>query len=59
MDVDSNQITGLEITDDKSHDSKHFVYLTEQSKQFKNVAKTLADGIMIPNMISHICIIKK
>ena len=25
VDVRSKQITGLEITDDKSHDSKHFV----------------------------------
>ena len=44
VDVKSKQITGLEITDDKSHDSKHFVSLIEQSKQFGNVTKTLADG---------------
>ena len=44
VDVKSKQITGLEITDDKSHDSKHFVSLVEQSKKFGNVTKTLADG---------------
>ena len=43
-DVKSKQITGLEITDDHSHDSKSFVSLVEQSKQFGNVTKTLADG---------------
>ncbi len=40
----SKQITGIDITDDKSHDSKHFISLVEQSKQFGNVTKTLADG---------------
>ena len=44
VDVKSKQITGLTITDDKSHDSKSFVSLVEQSKQFANVTKTLADG---------------
>ena len=44
VDVKSKQITGLEITDDKSHDSKHFVSLVEQSKEFGNIIKTLADG---------------
>lgn len=44
VDVKSKQITGLEITDDKSHDSKSFISLVEQSKQFGNVTKTLADG---------------
>ena len=44
VDVKSKQITGIEITDDKSHDSKHFVSLVEQSKQFGNVTKILADG---------------
>ena len=43
-DVKSKQITGLEITDDHFHDSKSFVSLVEQSKQFGNVTKTLADG---------------
>ena len=44
VDVKSKQITGLEVTDDKSHDSKHFVSLVEQSKEFGNITKTLADG---------------
>ena len=44
VDIKSKQITGLDITDDKSHDSKHFVSLIEQSKQFGKVTKTLADG---------------
>ena len=44
VDVKSKQITGLEITDDHSHNSKHFISLVEQSKQFGNVTKTLADG---------------
>ena len=44
VDVKSKQITGLEITDEHSHDSKHFVSLVEQSKEFGNVIKTLADG---------------
>ena len=44
VDVKSKQITGLEITDDKSHDSKHFVSLVEQSKESGNIVKTLADG---------------
>ena len=44
VDVKSKQITGLEITDDHSHDSKHFISLVEQSKKFGNVIKTLADG---------------
>ena len=44
VDVKSKQITGIDITDDKSHDSKHFISLVEQSKQFGNVTKTLADG---------------
>ena len=43
-DVKSKQITGLEITDDHSHDSKSFVSLVEQSKQFGNVITVLADG---------------
>ena len=42
-DVKSKQITGLEITDDHSHDSKSFVSL-EQSKEFGNVITVLADG---------------
>ena len=37
------QITGLEITDDKSHDSKHFVSLVEQSKESGNIVKTQYD----------------
>ena len=41
VDVKSKQITGLTITDDKSHDSKHFISLVEQSG---NVTKVLADG---------------
>ena len=44
VDVKSKQITGLEITDDKSHDSKHFISLVKQLKQFGNVTKVLADG---------------
>ena len=44
VDVKSKQITGLEITDDKSHDSKSFISLVEQSKKFGNVTKTLVDG---------------
>ena len=44
VDVKSKQITGLEITNDKSHDSKSFISLIEQSKKFGNVTKTLADG---------------
>ena len=44
VDVKSKQITGLTITDNKSHDSKSFMSLVEQSKQFGNVTKTLADG---------------
>ncbi len=42
--VRSKQITGLEITDDKSHDSKSFVSQVQQSKKFGNVIKALADG---------------
>ena len=44
VDVKSKQITGLDITDERSHDSKHFVSLVEQSKGFGNVTKALADG---------------
>jgi|APSaa5957512535_1039671.scaffolds.fasta_scaffold33615_3 hypothetical protein len=44
VDVKSKQITGVSITDDKSHDSKSFVSLVEQSKQIGNVTKVLADG---------------
>lgn len=44
VDVKSKQITGLDITDDKSHDSKHFISLVEQSKKFGKVTKSLADG---------------
>lgn len=44
VDIKSKQITGLEITDGKSHDSKHFIPLVEQSKKFGNVTKILADG---------------
>ncbi len=44
VDVKSKQITGLEITDDKSHDSKSFISLVEQSKKFGNIITTLADG---------------
>ena len=44
VDVKSKQITGVTITDDKSHDSKHFISLVEESKQFGNVITTLADG---------------
>ncbi len=44
VDVKSKQITGLEITNDKSHDSEHFISLVEQSKKFGNVTKVLADG---------------
>ncbi len=54
--VKSKQITGLEITDDKSHDSKHFVSQVQQSKKFGNVIKALADDALTPKMISHICI---
>ena len=45
VDVKSKQITGRTITDDHSHDSKHFISLVEQSKQFGNVTKALADGV--------------
>ena len=44
VDVKSKQITGVTTTDDKSHDSKSFVSLVEQSKKFGNVTKALADG---------------
>ena len=44
VNVKTKQIRCLEITDDKSHDSKCFISLVEQSKQFGNVTKTLADG---------------
>jgi hypothetical protein len=44
VDVTSKQITGVTITDDKSHDSKYFISLVEQSKKFGNVTKVLADG---------------
>ena len=44
VDVKSKQITDVTITDDKSHDSKHFISLVQQSKQFGTVTKTLADG---------------
>ena len=43
--VKSKQITGLNITDDKLHDSKHVVFLVEQSKKFGNVTKTLSDDL--------------
>ncbi len=43
VDVKSRQITGIDITDDKSDDSKHFISLVGQSKKFGNV-KVLADG---------------
>ena len=33
VDVKSKQITEIEITDNKSHDSKQFVSLVEQSKK--------------------------
>jgi len=42
--VKSKQITGIDITDDHSHDSKHSVSLVEQSKEFGNVVAALADG---------------
>ena len=44
IDVKSKQITCIDITDDHSHDSKYFISLVEQSKQFGNVTKVLADG---------------
>ena len=44
VDVTSKQITGIDITDDKSHDFKYFISLVEQSKKFGNVTKVLADG---------------
>ena len=44
VDIKTKQITCLEITDDKFHDSKCFISLVEQSKQFGNVTKALADG---------------
>ena len=44
VDVKSKQITGIDITDDHFHDSRHFVSLVEQSKKFGNVTKALADG---------------
>ena len=43
-DVKPKRIAGLDITDDRSHDSKSFVSLVEQSKQFGNVTRVLADG---------------
>jgi len=43
IDVKSKQITDLDITDDKLHDSKHVVSLAEQSKKFGNVTKVLSD----------------
>jgi len=59
VDVKSKQITGLEITDDKSHDSKCFISLVEQSKQFCNVTKILADGAYdTKKMILYICTMK-
>ncbi len=42
------QMTGLEIADYKSRDSRHFVSLDEQSRQFGTVTKTLADGAYDP-----------
>ena len=57
VDVKSRQITGLEITDDRSHDSKSFVSLVEQSKQSGNVTKAaLADGAYdAKDDFSYIC----
>ena len=43
IDVKSKQITGLDITDDKLHDSKHVISIVEQSKKFGNVTKVLSD----------------
>lgn len=40
----SKQITGLEIINENSHDSKHMVSLVEQPKEFDNIIKILADG---------------
>ena len=34
----------MEITNENSHDSKHMVSLVEQSKEFGNIIKILADG---------------
>ena len=42
--LNQNKLHVLPITNDKSHDSKHFISLVEQLKQFGNVTKTLADG---------------
>ena len=47
IDVKSKQITGLDITDDKLHDSKHVVSLVEQSKKFGNVTKALSDDAQV------------
>ena len=44
MAVDIKTNPGVTITDDKSHDSKFFVSLVKQSKKFRNVVTTLADG---------------
>jgi len=44
VDVKSKQITGLEITNENSHDSRRMVSLVEQSKKFGNVIKGLMDG---------------
>ena len=41
VNVKTKQITGLDIADDKSHDSKCFISLVEQSKQFGNITKAL------------------
>ena len=44
VDVKSKRIAGLDVTDDKSHDSKSFVSLAERSRQSGNVPRVPADG---------------
>lgn len=44
VDVKSKKITGLDVTDETSHDSKHMVSLLEQSEKYGNVASALMDG---------------
>ena len=53
VDVKSKQITGLEITDDKSHDSKCFVSLVEQSKDFNSPLKSLSRNSKKNNFVKY------
>jgi endo-1,4-beta-mannosidase len=58
VDVKSKQITGLKLTNENSYTSKYLVPLVEQSKEFGNVIKILADDHMIQKFTFHICIMK-